>query len=93
MNKDERVKMVKAMEFITRQINDEDIFASWLYNGVADEDIPYGDLSVHEDDAENFAFYISDEEFSSMMLLFLRLMTRARKSGGLWCDGVLSELE
>ena len=44
--KEERVKMVKAMEFICRQINDEDVFMGWLMNGVADGDIEYGDLST-----------------------------------------------
>lgn len=44
MNKQERVKMVKAMEYIARQINDEDVFEGWLVSGVEDGDIDYGDL-------------------------------------------------
>ena len=40
MNKTERVKFVKAMEYICRSINDETIFDAWLMNGVADGDIP-----------------------------------------------------
>ena len=39
MNRLERAKMVKAMEFIARQINDENVFEGWLMEGVADEDI------------------------------------------------------
>ena len=45
-NMRDRLKMVKAMEFIARQINDEEVFESWLVMGVADDDIPYGDLEV-----------------------------------------------
>jgi hypothetical protein len=56
MNKIERMKMVKAMEFIAHQINDEEIFLDWwLPGGVADGDIEYGDLSVNDteyDEAE-----------------------------------------
>lgn len=89
-----RIKMVKAMEFIARQINDEEIFESWLYGGVADGDIDYADLSVNaETENDDFKYYISDKEFSDMMNLFVRLMARARKSGGLWCDKVCSERE
>ena len=39
MNAIERVKMVKAMEFLARNINDEGVFEEWLIEGVADGDI------------------------------------------------------
>lgn len=91
MNKIERIKMVKAMEFIARQINDEDIFMGWLYNGVADGDIEYADLNATNDDIEwEFDYYIKDENFKDLMNLFVRLMAKAAKSGGLYCDGVVS---
>ena len=35
----ERIKAVKAMEFLARQINNENIFESWLTMGPADGDI------------------------------------------------------
>lgn len=92
MNKIERMKMVKAMEFIARQINDEDIFMGWLYSGVADGDIQYGDLDITMDDEENLCCYIEDEkDFADLMTTFLRLMAKTWKSGGLWCNGVLSQ--
>ena len=53
MNKAERIKMVKAMEFICRQVNDEDNIEAWLTLGVADEDIEYGDLEVKDSDPED----------------------------------------
>ena len=56
MNKVERAKMIVAMEFIARQINDEDVFDRWLMCGVADGDIDYG----------NFNLGNSGEEFGSL---------------------------
>ena len=37
-NMEERAKMVEAMEYIARQVNNEDIFMRWLRSGVADGD-------------------------------------------------------
>lgn len=92
MNKGERVKMVKAMEFIARQINDEEVFMGWLTVGVADGDIKYGDLSDSTTDEtfRDIEYYTLDENFSDLMGCFLRRMVGAAKSGGLYCDGVVS---
>lgn len=91
MNKIERIKMVKAMEFICRNLNDEEVFNGWLLSGVADGDIPYGNLSVEIEDPDDLDIYISDdEEFADLMDTFLSRMHYACKSGGLYCDGVLS---
>lgn len=46
MNRIERIKMVKAMEFIARQVNDENVFERWLIGGVSDGDIEYGELDA-----------------------------------------------
>ena len=93
MNTNERKKMVLAMEYIVRNLGDEDIFMSWLYTGVADGDIPYGCLDPETLDEDGFPldldYYIKDEHFSELMGLFLRMMSRARKSGGLYCDGII----
>lgn len=92
MNTIERIKMVKAMEFIARQTNnEEDFFDVWLMLGVADGDIEYGDLSVKDGDAEDLEYYIGDEEFSELMRDFLNLMWLAKREGGLYCDGVVSK--
>lgn len=88
----ERVKMIKAMEFIARNINDENIFVNrWLAAGVADGDIDYGDMSTDKEDAENLEYYIDDATFADLMETFLRCMAAAKKSGGLYCDGVVSK--
>lgn len=89
MKKAERIKMVKAMEYIARQINDEEIFEGWLMNGVADGDIEYGDLSADKG-AEDMEYYIENDTFKDLMGCFLRRMASARKNGGLYCDGVVS---
>lgn len=88
MNTTERVKMVKAMEYIVRQLNNTDIIEKWLLLGVPDEDISYGDLSDNADEATDF--WIEDEHFSDLMGLFLEVMALAKKDGGLYCDEVLS---
>ena len=91
MNKIEREKMVKAMEFIARQINNEDIFDGWLMVGVADGDIEYGDLEVTKDNAGWLdSYYEDDSDFAELMDTFLRKMAQAYKDGGLYCDRVVS---
>lgn len=95
MKKIERIKMIKAMEFIARQVNDEDIFETWLVSGVADGDIEYGDLQVNDSDLDekngDMWFYIKDNIFAEIMDTFLYMMRKAYKSGGLYCDGVVSK--
>ena len=82
-----RKKMVAAMEYIARQINDEEVFMSWLAVGVADGDIPYGDLTIDNVDD----YYVDDDEFKDLMSCFLRRMVRAYNSGGLYCGGIVSQ--
>lgn len=86
----DRLKMVKAMEFIVKSVNNEDYIDPWLCYGVADGDIEIGDLSINLTDYETLDYYIQDKEFSELMDLFLQIMNRARKDGGLYCDRVVS---
>ena len=90
-NDGERIAMVKAMEFICRQINDEEVFEGWLLEGVADGDIEYGDLNVSIRDEDEFDYYIDDDNFKDLMSCFLRCMKNAYKSGGLYCNGIVCE--
>ena len=93
MNIIERKKAVLAMEFLARQINDEDVIDLWLMCGVADGDIKYGEWDT--DAVEDY--YVNDDRtFAELMECFLRRMKEAEKSGGLYCDGVatgISDLE
>ena len=92
MDKEIRIKMVKAMEFIARQLNDEYIYESWSVFGVGQDDIEYADLSCDEEaEYEDLKYYLKDKEFSDLMDLFVHLMARAKKSGGLFCDGIVSD--
>lgn len=86
MNRNERTKMVCAMEYIARQINDEDVFEGWLVSGVADGDIDYGNLSADCED-----YYEKDECFADLMDTFLWVMQKAYHSGGLYCDDIVSK--
>lgn len=87
MNEVKRRKMVLAMEYIARQINDEDVFEGWLMCGVADGDIKYGSMDPEEvDDC-----YIEDDHFRDLMDCFLRRMAGAKKSGGLYCDNITTK--
>ena len=86
-NIEERRKAVVCMEYLARQINDEDVFMGWLMCGVADGDIDYGDL---DPDSVN-DYYIDDENFKDLMTCFLRRMALAYKSGGLYCGKVVSD--
>ena len=96
MNTIERVKMVKAMEFICRNLNDEEVLEGWLINGVADGDIEYGDLSLQVTDGLEHGvmhYYLEDAHFADLMHTFLRVMKAACKSGGLYCDNVVDRKE
>lgn len=84
----ERLQLVKCMEFICRNLNDENIFMGWLYDGVADGDIEYGDVAIKPEDTEDLMYYTEDKTFADLIDTFLRLMSRARKSGGLYCGGI-----
>ena len=90
MNRAERIKMLKAMEFIARNVNDEGVFETWLTDAMPDGTIEYGDLTVTDSDYDNFEYDIQDDVFDIYMAEFLLLMREAYKSGGLHCDGVLS---
>ena len=80
MNIAERKKLVLAMEYLARQINDEDVFMGWLMGGVADGDLSYGEWNVDAVDE----YYIEDDNFRDLMDCFLRRMYCAARSGGLY---------
>lgn len=91
MNRIERLKMVKAMEFICRNINDENYIYAWMSLGVPDGDIEYGDLSSDPEDMDKYAYLTdNDDSFADLMDTFLYVMKKADKDGGLYCDKVVS---
>lgn len=86
-----RIKTVKAMEFMVRNINCEYLIELWLQYGVADGDIEYGDLGVQSEDYENLEYWLEDDHFAELMTLYLHIMKCAEEDGGLYCDGVVSK--
>ena len=87
LDMNERMKMVCAMEYIMRQVNDEGIFFNcWLSDGVADGDIKYGkfDYSLYDFDD----WYLEDENFKNLVDTFVDCVRAAYKSGGFYCGGV-----
>lgn len=94
MNKMERIKMVQAMEFIMRNLNDENHIFSWLAMGVADGDIEYGSFSTNEEDMEMIEWYTKDDNFADLMDSFAYIMHEATKDGikhTFYCDGIASD--
>lgn len=88
MNKNERIKVVKAMETLARSINDERVFSTWLLLGVAD-----GDIDENTPD-EELDFYVEEDvQFADLMNTFLKCMSNAYKNGGLYVDNVVSKEE
>lgn len=83
----ERAKMIACMEYIARQINDENVLEIWLMSGVADGDIEYGNLDITDIDE----YYFDDNTFKGIMSTFLVCMNNAWESGGLYCGGVVSK--
>lgn len=88
MNKQKRIEVVRAMETLARSINDETVFYKWLLCGVADDDI-----NENTSD-EELEFYVEDDKmFADLMNTFLKCMSGAYKSGGLYVDKVVSKEE
>lgn len=87
MDKLARKKMVVAMEFIARALNDENDLFAWLTYGVADGDIPDG--SLNPDDVDEY--YIENDNFSELMACFLNRMASAKINGGsLYMDKIMA---
>ena len=84
---EERKKAIVCMEYLARQINNEDILMGWLMCGVPDGDIKYGNLDITEISDDD---YMVNEGFKDIMTCFLRKMSSAYQSGGLWCGNVVS---
>lgn len=89
MNLKERATMVRAMETVMRNLNDEEVFEGWLMDGVADGDI---DEKTTDEDLE---WYCKDESFASLMDTFCWVMKNALKTypeeqAVFYCDKIVS---
>lgn len=83
----ERMKMVCAMEYIMRHLNDEEIFCDvWLSDAVADGDLRYGKFDYKLEDFDRF--YLQDDAFKLIVDTFVYCVRAAYKSGGFYCGGI-----
>ena len=86
MDMKERITALRAMEFLARSVNNEELLEPWLIEGVAD-----GDIDENTTDEELIDYVDNDEFFANIMATFLCVMHGATKDGGLYIDGVVSE--
>ena len=91
MRKQRRVQMLKSMEFICRNLNDEDHLEIWLNDGIADGDIEYGNFDCDVQSLEDLDYYLDDKHFADVMDTFIFVMKQVDRDGGLYCDNVLSK--
>jgi hypothetical protein len=86
MNIKERKQTVLAMENLVRSVSNEEYIESWLMCGVPDGDLNRNSIWDDVDD-----YFIDDNNFAELMQLFLKIMSRAYKDGGLYIDKVSSK--
>ena len=82
----ERKQTVLAMENLVRSVSNEEYIESWLMCGVPDGDLNKDSTWEDVDD-----YFIEDDNFAELMQLFLKIMSRANKDGGLYIDSVSSK--
>ena len=80
-----RAKIVRSLDDIAHLVDDERVFEYWLLYGVADGDI---DDSTTDEELE---YYCEDSTFAELLDDFLTLMAKAKRVGGLYCDGIVSK--
>lgn len=83
LNKKDRAKAILAMEFIARNVNNEDYLESWLMCGVADGDIEYGESDIKAVDE----YYTDMDNFKDIVQCFRRVTARAIADGGFYVGG------
>ena len=74
----ERKKMILAMEYIARHVNDEELFWDlWGTYGIPDGEITYGCF----DESEVSDYWTEDENYNDIVEVFMSLMELAVKDG------------
>ena len=80
------VTAIRAMDYLARCINDEDIFMGWLMTGVPD-----GDITEDTTDEDILMMY-DEDDLKSFIGCFLRRMKYAGKDG-LYVAGIVGTEE
>ena len=86
-DKEERINMVVAMDYIVNHLRDRDYIDTWHLCGVAEDDCRATSIEklINQD------WYLDDTNFSELMGLFLTLMYRAHNAYGLQCGKIVSD--
>lgn len=87
----DRYNLIKAMEIVIRNLNNEDQIDRWLMNGIADGDLDSTTLELSQSEIENLEYYDDNDNFKFLMKLFTKIISAANKDGGLYNTGVVSE--
>ena len=91
MDINERIKMLKAMDTVVRNMNDENAIADWLVIGLPDG-------AATDDEFDSTAEYVDDETFADIMDSFVYIMAtycneeKVEREATLYCDGVRSKV-
>lgn len=83
----ERIDMIRAMEIVCKNINDEEIMMRWRIDGVADGDIKDTTKDV------DLKYYAKDDVFGGLLTTFAEIMKEVCKDGihgAFYCDGFRS---
>lgn len=88
INFKERVSIIRAMDTIVRNLNDERDILWWLDSGVPD-----GEINAKTTDEELYWLVDDDESFADIMSTFVKIMRRQPINGAMWVDNVLSKEE
>ena len=88
-NIEERKKMILAMDFIARHMNDDTEFDRWFMYGVPDGEIKE-DFNLNQIYDEDYM--LTDEGLRDIMSCFLKCMYSSYKyDGGLQCDNLVCD--
>ena len=88
INFKERVSVIRAMDTVVHNLNDEEYVAWWLEDGVPD-----GEINEETADEELYWLVDDDESFADIMSTFIKIMKRQSVNGAMWVDNVLSKEE
>ncbi len=89
MKNSEKKAIILCMEILARNINNEDIFESWLLCGIPDGDIPYENAvdsiaKIADEFIDDYDLLLTEPNwYCDLTQLFLKLMRKASADGGL----------
>ena len=86
INIEDRRKMILCMEFIMRNLNDEELFYRWILAGIPDDEFKFGEFNPEVVDD----YYIDPENFKDFVRIFLDILKSTEEGNAIYCGAVLS---